>query len=1090
MAIKIFRGDTAEVAQNDYIQIPGDILNGDSIRIEISNKSIEYVCVSTGDQATRISDMATGLATAFNASVEAEFNEVTATADTTGVLLSSVTAGTPYEFTVLWKTSLHVTETIAFDATAAVFEDAMETLPQVVAGDISVAGSAGGPYTLTFGGLLTNQNLPLVELGTNALTGPGVQGVEIINVTQGDSATDEVQKVTLTGTPTGGTFTLEMYTSSVTEVQTISINNTPTGGTFRLTYDTQQTGTIAFDATAATIQTDLEALSNLSAGDVDVAGPVGGPFLVTFLGDLSGIDVGIISADFSSLTGGDAIVLVEESIKGVPGVNEKQTVSVNNATGGSFTLQIGAVVSGAIAYNASAATVDAALEAMSNVSAGDVTCTGGALPGTAVVVEFTGNFAATNMAMMVADGALLTGADSFTGVEQTAGAVGNNEIQQFTLPTFSTPPFPAIFSGNSKIVIYDPLTDNSDEIGEALDVEAALLPTGTELDNYLILIDEGISLNTADGNTLSTTPSAGDYSMQWINNYASYDVPTLSLQPFYAVNVATVTQQGSGSQNEIALATLYGYDPASIDPNYTFRLKSTSASWPLDPSTVSGEWHSYADITTGAAFDAVKMSALIATAVGYETGTLTATENLTATPAHTPALSVDIEFTASNGNTNVSDLIVELKWTDMSPTAMTTYQQGASGTNEVHRFTAVGTPASGSFTVTYNGEESGPIPYDSTAGAMAVIINAMDQFSAVVGGACTGSGGALPGSFVDLTWDGDGYQSVDVDDPSVDFTNIAISIEETIVGVDAVNEKQEVSFSSDTHAGTFTLTFGGNTTANIAYAASNATIKTELELLASIDDVTITGALPAVFVEFGGVNAATDIALMTAADALFNGTVTIAETVKGAELTDLALFVRSEGPQHIDSPGNWTGGSVPITGDKVYINATDNAIFYGMDASVWDGVLLDELHVQLGLTGGIGSPLENLSDYREYRARHWQIGATLVILGEGSGSGFGHCYLDLKATQSAVRIAGSGSSVNSLSPTISLLGTHTSNTIELIEGDVGVAIEPDDASAFGVVQRGGALRMGPGMALQSLDKTAGELDAEGISMTSVNIKIR
>lgn len=69
------------------------------------------------------------------------------------------------------------------------------------------------------------------------------------------------------------------------KVQVITLTGTPAGGTFKLQYGphaTGITGTIAFDATAPTVQAALVALPNLGVGDVTVAGSAGGPWTATF----------------------------------------------------------------------------------------------------------------------------------------------------------------------------------------------------------------------------------------------------------------------------------------------------------------------------------------------------------------------------------------------------------------------------------------------------------------------------------------------------------------------------------------------------------------------------------------------------------------------------------------------------------------------------------------------------------------------------------------------------------------------------------------------------------------------------------------
>lgn len=68
------------------------------------------------------------------------------------------------------------------------------------------------------------------------------------------------------------------------EVQTVTITGTPTGGTFTLTWDGQTTAAIAYNATAAAVQSALRALSNMPESGVTVTGGPGPgtPYVVTF----------------------------------------------------------------------------------------------------------------------------------------------------------------------------------------------------------------------------------------------------------------------------------------------------------------------------------------------------------------------------------------------------------------------------------------------------------------------------------------------------------------------------------------------------------------------------------------------------------------------------------------------------------------------------------------------------------------------------------------------------------------------------------------------------------------------------------------
>lgn len=91
---------------------------------------------------------------------------------------------------------------------------------------------------------------------------------------------------------------------AVNEIQTVTITGTPTGGTFTLTYGGQTTAGIAYNAAASAVQSALVALSSISTGNVTVTGSAGGPYTVTFTGALAGTDVAQMTSSGAGLTGG------------------------------------------------------------------------------------------------------------------------------------------------------------------------------------------------------------------------------------------------------------------------------------------------------------------------------------------------------------------------------------------------------------------------------------------------------------------------------------------------------------------------------------------------------------------------------------------------------------------------------------------------------------------------------------------------------------------------------------------------------------------------------------------------------------------
>lgn len=85
--------------------------------------------------------------------------------------------------------------------------------------------------------------------------------------------------------------------------QLITITGGPSGGTFTLAYDGAATSAVAPTATATTVQTALRAVSAIGASGVTVTGAPGGPWLAAFQGALSS-DAAPLTLGTNSLTGG------------------------------------------------------------------------------------------------------------------------------------------------------------------------------------------------------------------------------------------------------------------------------------------------------------------------------------------------------------------------------------------------------------------------------------------------------------------------------------------------------------------------------------------------------------------------------------------------------------------------------------------------------------------------------------------------------------------------------------------------------------------------------------------------------------------
>jgi hypothetical protein len=126
------------------------------------------------------------------------------------------------------------------------------------------------------------------------------------------------------------------------EVQTLTIGGTPSGGTFKLGFEGRQTGDIAWSATNATLLANMQAALDAAFGTNSVVASAGtivagiGTVLLTFGGAYERRAVPMISIVQNALTGAAPTLAIAETTPGVDaafrGAQKGQPV-VNEATG-------------------------------------------------------------------------------------------------------------------------------------------------------------------------------------------------------------------------------------------------------------------------------------------------------------------------------------------------------------------------------------------------------------------------------------------------------------------------------------------------------------------------------------------------------------------------------------------------------------------------------------------------------------------------------------------------------------------------------------------------------------------------------------
>lgn len=132
---------------------------------------------------------------------------------------------------------------------------------------------------------------------------------------------------TLSGTPASTTvipvgvrFTVDTVADTIFVISAVNNNeqqlitlDTPSAGTFTLDFmGAGPTGTIVYDAAASLVQSTLEALSSITAGDIVVTGSAGGPYTVEFQETYAATDVAAIVIDGANLVdaGAEAVTIV------------------------------------------------------------------------------------------------------------------------------------------------------------------------------------------------------------------------------------------------------------------------------------------------------------------------------------------------------------------------------------------------------------------------------------------------------------------------------------------------------------------------------------------------------------------------------------------------------------------------------------------------------------------------------------------------------------------------------------------------------------------------------------------------------------
>jgi hypothetical protein len=192
----------------------------------------------------------------------------------------------------------------------------------------------------------------------------------------------------------------------------------------------------------------------------------------------------------------------------------------------------------------------------------------------------------------------------------------------------------------------------------------------------------------------------------------------------------------------------------------------------------------------------------------------------------------------------------------------------------------------------------------------------------------------------------------------------------------------------------------------------------------------------------------------------------------GAALT-VALVTAAKSPNHWIAE-NFNSGALPVSTDTVYLTQLTKAqsFKWGLDQS---GVTLALFDIKADSEAEIGLPEYTVGSTPYYQAAYrdtWlRISATILRIGDGQGSGSGRIKIDLGTNQCDCTIYKTGlNKADQDEASVQLAGSHASNSLQVLGGEVDIAMLPGKTSQWAtIVVSGGIVRCGAGVTLAATE---------------------
>lgn len=557
------------------------------------------------------------------------------------------------------------------------------------------------------------------------------------------------QPVISMGTVSGCTGALSVSTPKLivssafpgtSEVQTLTLTDGPTGGTFTVTWNGQTTSALNYNDSGATVTTAMDALSNLAVGDCVVtragSGTQASPYIYTFTfgGDLAGENVPAITASGASLT--NSSIALATTTTGT-GVKERQTLTLTAGAGATnevqtLTLTAGIatetfkIKAGGIASEESTAAVTLPTGGYAATTAAQIKTCLLTIPmfsthtaDIAVVatsptyaITFSGLLAGTDIPTLTMTSK--TGAADGSFADTTAGGTQKSSIQTITLTATwdGVETFKLTYGGTESTTAVTRGTN-----GTAAGVKAVL---------------ETIPALATAIDSVSGTTDAGPFVVTFKPTFLNAD---------YTVATAITVTSPSAEGGTVA-QTVTGVGAAQF--HLTRGTESTGAV--VIPSG------SYTAVT------ASQIATCLATIAAYSALTVISTDDTNALYDILVGGSAGGPFTIDFSKTLTGDIgaITVTSKLGSADGSVAETTAGVTGVSEVQTVTLTDGATGGTYTITYSGQTTSALAYNASGATVTTALEALSNIRVgEVTSARTGSGTQASPYVQTLTWRAD-----------------------------------------------------------------------------------------------------------------------------------------------------------------------------------------------------------------------------------------------------------------------------------------------------------------------------------------------